>query len=276
MHVNFAMLSGLASSSLELELAYEAGRCLRDTVNPPVDTADGTAATQEPFAAWAHQLDRARVARIQEWLKILGTYLPDNTGVIVSTSLGKWCELGHFLLVRKTGGRIKGGQEGSEKTKSEFARSLLDQGDTWLDLLVGEVSTEGLLTPESYVAAGEASLNRSARIIRRIVLHYWFALLVLTGAACGIFCLAMRDLGGAAKAWTQIAAVSSSLGITARGIASRIGRLSSALETPIYQREKLDAMAWAVTTLPTVRVSNKKLRAMRRKGIQRSRSLARG
>ena len=273
---NFEMLAGLASTSLELELAYQAGRSLRDTANPPLDVAKGSDAKQHSIDAWNHQLGRQRIARIQEWLKILNAHFPENTGIVVSTSLGKWSELGFFLLDNQSEGRIKGGDVGSKETKNEFARCLLDQGDVWLGLLTGEQSTDGLLTPESYVAAGEASLNRSARIIRRIVLHYWFALVVLAAAAGGVFYLAARDLGGAAKAWTQISAILSSVGISAQGIASRIGRLSSAVETPIYQREKLDAMAWSVTTFPTLKVSNRKLRAMRRSGIQRSRSLARG
>jgi hypothetical protein len=274
--LNFEILTGLASTNPALELAYETGRALRDTSNPPTDAPMRTGANQSFFFAWVHQLGRQRIARLQEWLKILNAHFPNNTGIIASTSLGKWSELGFFLFEPGAPGRVKGRQVGSNSTKTEFARSLLDQGDIWIGLLTGKQSTEGLLTPESYVAAGEASLNRSARIIRRIVLHYWFVLAVLLLAGGGVFYLAMRDLGGAAKAWTQIGAILSSLGITARGIASRIGRLSSAAETPIYEREKLDAMAWAVTTLPTVKVSNRKLRAMRRSGIQRSRSLARG
>jgi hypothetical protein len=274
---NYQLLVGLASTNRQLELAYETGRALRDTVNPPLGVVWSTSVTTIPdrFDGWTHQLGRGRVARIQEWLKILNTHFPENSGIVVSTSLGKWSVIGFFLLVPKSGGRIKGGDGGSNNSKTDLTVGLLNQGDVWLGLLTGAESTDGLLTPESYVAAGEASLHRSARIIRRIIFHYWFALALLFAASGEIFYLAKSDLGGAARAWTQIAAIFSSLGITARGVAARIGRLSSAAETPIYEREKLDAMAWSITTLPQVNVSNKKLRAMRRSGIQRSKSLAR-
>jgi hypothetical protein len=82
-------------------------------------------------------------------------------------------------------------------------------------------------------------------------------------------------MAGTAKVWTQIAAIASALGVSAKGIGSTIARLSESAERPVYQAEKLDAMAWAVTTLPEVRISNRGVRALRRSGIQRSASLSR-
>jgi len=99
----------------------------------------------------------------------------------------------------------------------------LQQGDVWLNLLVGTQILDGLLTPEAHVAAGEAALARSARIIRRVVRHYWVAIALLVLAAAGLTAWAGVYLTGAGKVWTQIATIGSVLGITAKGIGNRMG-----------------------------------------------------
>ena len=148
--------------------------------------------------------------------------------------------------------------------------ALLNQGDVWLNLLTGAEATAGLLTPEACVAAGEAALSRTVRIIRRVVLHYWVAFLLLAAALGVIIWLAADNLSGAAKVWTQIAAIAGALGVSTKGVANGVVRMSGSAEKPIYQAEKLDAMAWAITTLPRVKLDNRGVRALRRSGIQRS------
>jgi hypothetical protein len=106
-------------------------------------------------------------------------------------------------------------------------------------------------------------------------LHYWVALLVLAIALAAILFISAKYLGGAAKVWTQIAAIATSLGVTARGIGSGVARLSTSAERPIYQAEKLDAMAWSVTTLPRVDLNRQGVRTLRRAGILQSSSLGR-
>lgn len=135
-------------------------------------------------------------------------------------------------------------------------------------MLVGAESSQGLLTPEGLVAAGEAALGRTARIVKRIAVHYWFVLLILAVALAAALYFASRDLSGAGKIWTQIAAVAGALGITARGISNTMTRLSEDAEKPIFGAEKIDAMAWAVTTIPDqLKLSMRGVKALRRSGI---------
>jgi hypothetical protein len=118
------------------------------------------------------------------------------------------------------------------------------------------------------VAAGEAALDRTARIVRKIATRYWYLLLILAIAVAAALYFAARDVGGAAKVWTQIATVAAALGITAKGIGTAMARLSAGAEKPIYGLEKVDAMAWSVTTIPDdLKLTIRGVSALRQSGI---------
>ncbi len=244
--------------------------------------------------ALTSQLSRSRVAKLQEWLATLAPHLPADAAAIVSASIGRWCDLVTTVCVRDTPGKLRRFRRPSQwlarssgspsrfklpsalDIAAELCVSLLPQGDTWLNLLVGAESSQGLLTPEGFVAAGEAALSRTARIMRKIVYHYWFALLVIAAALAGILYFAAQDLGGAGKLWTQIAAVAGALGVTTRGIGSAMAELSKDAEKPIFGLEKVDAMAWAITTFPAeLKLDSAGVHALRRSGIPGSSPLGR-
>lgn len=277
---NLNILKSLACTSHELILAYQLGRSLRDTANPPVH---GDRTDANLLEALTTQVGRRRIAKLQQWLATLAPHLGNQNAPnsqnnqsadVVSGSIGRWSEFCNTVFLNASPGRLKRSNSDKEALASTFSEYLLDQGDVWRNLLVGAESTAGLLTPEAYVAAGEAALSRATRIIKRVILHYWAALAVLAIALAAVTFLSLHYLGGAAKVWTEIASIAGALGITAKGIGTTLGRLSEAAARPIYQQEELDAMAWAVTTLPPVRVTNRAVRELRRSGIQGSRSLS--
>ena len=320
---NLRILTSLACAGREYGVAYQLGRSLRDTANPPprpVAAADqdqpeiktrvdalkasaqwqaeqakkGLAAEAMPAEAGKqakdeaaarealrHQLSRPRVSTLQEWLSTLTPYLPANTATIVSVSIGRWSDLVSTIFDPSTPGSLRRLQAPSKlnarsyqapsqlEVTPDLVGSLLRQGDAWINLLVGAESTKGLLTPEGLVAAGEAALGRTARIVKRIVVHYWFALLILAAALAGALYVSATYLGGAAKVWTQIAAVAGALGVTAKGIGNTMTRLGQEAEKPIFSLEENDAMAWAVTTIPAnLKVSIRGVHALRRNGIR--------
>jgi hypothetical protein len=265
---NLAYLRTFAGIDHSLTLAYQAGRSLRDTANPPVR---GGRTNADILAALEAQLRRARIAKLQEWLATLAPNLSDAPAAVVAASIGRWSDFGYTVFDDSAPGALKGNSASAKEALAPtFTHYLLDQGDVWRNLLVGAESTSGLLTPEAYVAAGEAALSRTVRIVRRVILHYWVALVVLAVALAAIMYFAARYLDGAAKVWTQIAAIAGALGVTAKGIGTSVAHLSEAAERPIYRKEELDAMAWAITTLPSVKVTNGGVRALRRSGIERS------
>jgi hypothetical protein len=241
------------------------------------------------------QLGRSRVAKLQEWLATLDSGLTKGTSAIVSASIGRWCDLVTTIYDPDTPGRLRGSKLPLAPTPQNMAASrvptryrsglevagelydsLLTQGDAWLNLLTGLESTDRLLTPEGYVAAGEAALGRSARILRRIAVHYWFALVLLAAALGWIIYFAVTDLSGASKVWTQIAAVASALGITAKGIGNRAAKLSKDAGTSVFSAEETDAMAWAITCIPAgLKLDRPGVKALRSSGITASGPLGR-
>jgi hypothetical protein len=270
-NTNLAILTWLARAGREFGLAYQLGRSLRDTANPPLRGRTDTAAAhaEAARAALTKQLSRSRVSTLQEWLSTLAPRLPADSAAIVSASIGRWCDVAMTIFDPETPGRLRGAQSQPD-VAVELIGSLLPQGDAWVNLLVGAESSEGLLTPEGFVAAAEAALGRSARIIRRIAVHYWFVLLILAIAVAAALYFAQRDIGGAGKVWTQIAAVSGGLGITVKGMGSAMTRFSEDAEKPIFGLEKIDAMAWAVTTIPgsvQKKLDGQGVRVLRRSGI---------
>jgi hypothetical protein len=261
---NLQILEWLAPAGRDYGLAYQLGRSLRDTTDPPLPP-DGAARD-----ALLAQLSRSRVSVIQEWLSTLLPYLPANSATIVSVSIGRWSDLISAIFDKNAPGRLRRGQS-EAAVAGTLIKSLLPQGDAWINLLVGAESSQGLLTPEGYVAAGEAALSRSARIIKKIAGHYWFVLLILAIALGAFLYFAASGLRGAGRAWTQIFAVVSVITAAVRGVVTAVARFSGQAEKPLFGLEEIDAMAWAVTTLPTgLKLDAAGVRALRRAGIPRS------
>lgn len=265
--LHLKVLGVMASAGLQLELAYELGRSLRDTANP--DSRHG----ESPAQQLARQLARARIARLQEWLTTLSAAFPPQAAAIASASMGRWSDFAELTVGRSPAARWK------TADKDTFAQHmkdyLLEQGDVWLMILVGVRSTDGLLTPEGYVSAGEAALRRSARIIRGVLAHYWGGLLVLAVALGGILYLTVANLGGAAQVWTSIAAIGSAMGISTQSVRSVITRLGTEAERPVLAAAEEDAKAWAITTMPHADLTTRGVRRLRKSGVTKPVGLGR-
>src|SRR5215471_11193018 len=151
--LNLSILCGLAAAQSQALLAYELGRSLRDTANPP-DThpQDGhPAGGHPPATALSGQFARRRIATLQGWLATLSAELPDRAAAVVSASLGRWSEFA-ATLASTTTAQLK--YDRTTTVDAAMSGYLLRQGDLWLMLLTGTRTTAGLLSPEGYVAAG--------------------------------------------------------------------------------------------------------------------------
>jgi hypothetical protein len=267
--LNLEILTALAETGQELEIAYQVGRSLRDTSNPPADDPSEGASV---LGAMQAELGHERVAKLQGWLSLLAPFLGVVATSVVSISIGRWSSYCSAALDTQAPGELKTNTDEARGKEALRAHSyLLDQGGVWLNVLLGIQSTEGLLTPEAYVAAGEAALSRSARIVRRVVLHYWFAFALGLVATAVILFMAVHNLKGAGRVWTSIATILGALGVSAKGIGSAIAKLSKDAERPIYKQEQTDAIAWAITVLPPrIKLNHCGVRNLRRAGILRS------
>lgn len=288
--LNLEILCALAEAQSQALLAYELGRSLRDTANPPDEQPPGG----RPAApALSRQFARGRIAMLQGWLAALSSELPPQAAAVVAASLGRWSEFVDVTSGMPTA-RLKNAEDAklavataeaagtpgkvaddAGKVAVVTARYLLRQGDLWLMLLTGTRTTAGLLSPEGYVAAGELALRRSVAIIRRVLQHYWAGLLTVAIALAAILALSAIYLGGAAKVWTNIAAIAGSLGISARAIASTTARLAAEAERPVFAMAEEDVMAWAITTMPPLRLTPRRARKLRKAGIAPTKTLGR-
>lgn len=260
MDLHLTVLEALTAGPPDMLLAYQLGRSLRDTVNPPLMQAAGA---RQAAPALARQFRRDRIATLQEWLATLGCQLPPHAASVVATSLGRWSEFATVTV----GASSELRNDDQPAVEAAMCTYLLPQGDAWLMLLTGARSCTGLLTPEAYVAAGEAALSRSAATARHVLKHYWYWVAIGAAALGGILYLIVSNLGGASEVWTSIAAIGGSLGISANTIASSARRLAAEAERPVFAMAEEDAMAWAVTTMPKVDLSNRGVRKLRKAGI---------
>jgi hypothetical protein len=258
--LHLAILEGLTASPPDTLLAYQLGRSLRDTVNPPLMQAAGVT---QSAPALARQFRRDRIAKLQEWLATLASQLPPHAATVVSTSLGRWSEFAAVSI----GASSELRNDDQAAVEAAMCTYLLPQGDAWLMLLTGARSCAGLLTPEAYVAAGEDALSRSAATARKVLEHYWLWVVIGTAALGGVLYLIFSNLGGAGQVWTSIAAIGGWLGISANTIASSARRLAAEAERPVFAMAEEDAMAWAVTTMPRVDLRKRGVRKLRRAGI---------
>jgi hypothetical protein len=266
--LNLAILKGVASAHPEIELAYELGRSLRDTVSPP-PAGDGPEASADGLKS---KLAHGRVAKLQEWLATLAPAFPQHTASAVAASIGRWSNFAAQAL-----GAVPDAQPATdtEETVATVRKYLLEQGDVWLMLLIGARSAAGLLTPEGYAVAGEAALRRSVKIVWSIIKHYWLVWVVLGVALGGLLYLSIAYLGGAAKVWTAIATVTGSLGVSARTITSAASRLAAEAERPVFAMAEEDVMAWAVTTIPVIGMPTGDIRRLRKAGVEPPSTLSR-
>jgi hypothetical protein len=266
--LNLAILKGVASAHPEIELAYELGRSLRDTVNPP-PAGDGPEASADGLKS---KLAHGRVTKLQEWLATLAPAFPQHTAAAVAASIGRWSNFAAQAL-----GATPDAQPAADtgETVAAMRKYLMEQGDVWLMLLIGARSPAGLLTPEGYAVAAKAALRRSVKIVWSIIKHYWLVWAVLGAALGGLLYLSIANLGGAAKVWTAIATVAGSLGVSARTITSAASRLAAEAERPVFAMAEEDVMAWAVTTLPVVGLPTADIRRLRKAGVEPPGTLSR-
>ena len=82
--LNLDILCALAATLQESQLAYELGRSLRDTANPPDQ--------HPPELTLSRVFARDRIATLQGWLAELSSELAPPAAVVVAASLGRWSE----------------------------------------------------------------------------------------------------------------------------------------------------------------------------------------
>ena len=261
--LNLSILKSLMVTIPEFRTAYELGMSLYNTVNP-ANRKSGAKSLKDELA---RLLEHSRITQLQRSLAILSAQFPQHVTAIVSASLGRWSEL-TAMTVSTLPTQLS--SDDSNEFAGKMCSYLQPQGDLWLTLLTGTRSTTDLISSQGYIAAREAALHRSTKIVRQLIQRYWIAMFILAATVGGFLYLTVTSLSGGAKAWTAIGIIAGALGISARAIICCMARLGVHVKRPVFSVEEEDSMAWAVTALPRARLTRRGVQQLRRAGVART------
>lgn len=128
---------------------------------------------------------------------------------------------------------------------------LRKQGTSWRSLLTGRSGPLDELKPEDYVDAAGYLLGRVRRILQRLLIQYWPAVLLGTllmiAAVVAAFVVFKTPADKTVSAAVSFLAW---LGITGKLVSGALQRAVSQAENSLWQGELDLAVAWAVTELP--------------------------
>jgi hypothetical protein len=226
--------------------AYMLGRSLSDTCWLPRD--------QDSFY---REFGKFRIANLQRWLAQIEADLPVHAAQAVSEGLDRWVA---WLAIHDDAATWS-------QHRSVIERAVRAQGERWRALLSGDVDPMSGLTPEAWVWAGEASLHRASRLVRRTAAHFWGALLGLGLATAATLAAVLVFTAGAAKAWGTALSLAAGVGITGTSLKASAKRLAVGATTPFLNAVETDAIAWATTCLPPVVDDSKQRRRLNKLGV---------
>jgi hypothetical protein len=230
------LLIRLTAADRRLGQAYGLGRALADLSLRP------EAANQRSFTDDLRF--GGRMITMNNWLRELRTALPDHAAGAVAGSVAQWQA---WAATPRWGG---GPMRWSEHGPSVIA-ALRMQGTRWRSLLTGRSGPLDALSPEDYVDAAGFLLGRIRKILQRLLIQYWPAVLLGTLLMVTAVIAALIAFETPAdKAISAGVSFLAWLGITGRLVSVALQRVVSQAENSLWQGELDLAVAWAITELP--------------------------
>jgi hypothetical protein len=229
------LLFGLHVVDRNLGKSYDLGRGLVYTCRRPSNWTEVRA-----------QFQRFRLATLSGWLADLSTFLPDHACRGVGISLGIWQEAIPDPAQQPRIGQlsIESGSDAEDQLLGELRR----QAGLWRNVLVAAKNPEQMLGAGDYISA----LGRLAKRVFRLLFSrrtYFLVPILLLAAGAAIYLLLSSDGKEINKIVGAIAIGAGSLGITAGGIRTTLGRWASKAEQPLWAAEIDVAIGGAITTL---------------------------
>jgi hypothetical protein len=224
LHVN--LLSALTVADFRLGKAYGLGRALCDVCRESQPDEELT----EHFAP-------KHLNKLISWCSDLKSVLPDHAGQSVADSLRRWRNWAR-------------NRPWSRVDRAEFDQRLRRQGERWRSVLTGEKAPRDLLTPKTYIQAGEELLADAAAVGWGFVKKFWPAVILATALLIGGIYYLLQGSGGSSIVG-GLAAIAASLGITWKTATPALTNLGRQLSDPLWGAE-LDAAITAAITDPIV------------------------
>lgn len=231
--LHVAVLVQLTAADYRLGKAYGLGRALADTCAPA--HGDET----ERRRALAHHLEPHRASVIVAWLEDLKTVLPAHAGHGVADSLQRW----------ERWAEATGLATAEPAAVSKFTNVLHRCGQRWRAILSGEKAATDLLEIGDYVSAARGALARAAAVARELAMRLWAALAAAAVLmAIGIWLIIANH--STAQVLAGLGTVAGGLGITWRGAAGLLKRLSFDLVRTLWEAQIDAEVATRLTPLP--------------------------
>jgi hypothetical protein len=250
------MLIRLTAADHRLGQAYGLGRALADLSLRP------KAANQQSFTDDLRSGGRIDV--ISSWLTALHTALPDHAAGAVTGSIAQW--QAWAAQPKWDGAPLRWPDH-----EARVVAALHKQGTRWRSLLTGRAGPLDELAPEDYVDAAGYLLGRVRKILQRLLIQYWPAVLLGTllmiGAVVAAFVVFKAPVDKFASAAVSFLAW---LGITGKLVTGALQRAASQAEDSLWQCELDLAIAWAITELPDSECDRKlgePARSIRRRSV---------
>ena len=236
--LHIAVLSTLTATDLRLGRAYGLGRALADTTRH-----------QYSLPGLARELDPQRIAQVRSWLDDLASVLPGHAAKSVSQSLGRWAAAVHAPAPATPLGTHAGAVPATPG--SELLDLVGRQGELWRALLSGEKAGADMLVIDNYLDAATGMLATTRRMAHRFLLHFWWLALVIVLLFVGGILVIVLAASSAASVVVGSAGVVASFGLTWKGVGNALGGAVGAIEQHVWGAELDDAIADAITLLPS-------------------------
>lgn len=214
------LLATLTAADFRLGKGYGLGRALADTCRKPTDAA-----------GIKEELNRFRIAQLLAWLDELTTVFPPHSAHSVHASLGQWRD---WAAVNQL--------------PVDATKIIKRQGELWRALLSGEKRGVEMLEMRNYVQAAGMVAGQMSSIIWRVLLHFWWLVLIVAGLVAGSVVLFIA--GGSSHIVAGAGTLLAALGLSWKGVGGALGKLAGKLEEPVWSAVLDTAVADAITLKP--------------------------
>jgi hypothetical protein len=238
--LNLTILQRLGPPEAKLRPAYEAGMALGTLCwLPDKPSADDG-------ADFARRLSRPKVADIQAWLDQASSALPAQSAAIVIRSLGNW------QAWLDANSNQMSGSKWTDSIRPSVVAALDAQRRLWKGILSGDARTEP--TIDAWIHAGESTVRTTRQLAAKILRPFWSVAVVVLAVVAGLVFLAINKGAGETKLWATMATIGGGFGVTGVSLRAAGKKAAGTIEQSVWRAADLDARAWAVTWLPSLKL----------------------
>lgn len=254
------VLGGLVIAPPALLAGYQLGRALSDTCWIPPDKRD------DPSFLLG-QFNRHRLAVLRGWL---GQMTSDPTVTAATAAVSRSLEIWQVWMATNTGTVERNWNWAwtkAPRARSAVQAALRAQGVSWRDLLAGTVPATTEPGIGAWIVAGESMLRTGRALVGRVLRRFWPAVVMLAAAVGGVLYVISQNSHGASTVASTLVTVGGALGISGVSVRAAARRATSGIEQATWQAALVEARAYAVTSLPTVRQGPIRLIRLHRQGV---------